>query len=212
MAKISAVLFDMDGTLRDSRPAILPAVQHAFAANELTVPELEAIIPYVHSLHAVHETLAPQVPYEAFRQSYGEKLQSLMNLVVVYEGVADDLRGLQEHYRLGVVSSGRYAREELTADGLDTFFDVIVGGTDVTELKPDPEPVLLALEQLAVEPGKAVMVGDLSADIVAAKAAHLAASVGITHGFSTREQLEQAGADYVIDALGELPAVLEKLD
>ena len=51
-------------------------------------------------------------------------------------------------------------------------------------------------------------VGDTLADIGAAKAAGLALSIGITHGFGTREVFEAAGADRVIDSLRELPAII----
>jgi phosphoglycolate phosphatase len=56
-----------------------------------------------------------------------------------------------------------------------------------------------------------VMVGDLPVDIVTGKAASVGYTIGITHGFGSRAQLKAAGADYVIDSLGEIEGAIEQI-
>lgn len=83
----------------------------------------------------------------------------------------------------------------------------VVTSDDVAATKPDPEGLQQVLKQLDVKPAEAVMVGDLEADIAAAKKAGVL-PVGISHGFGTTEELEAAGAHRVVGNLAELQAFL----
>lgn len=92
--------------------------------------------------------------------------------------------------------------------GLDNF-DVVTSD-DVKATKPNPEGIDKVLKHLSVKADQAVMVGDLPVDIVAGKKAGLF-TIGISHGFSSKEELEAAGADKVVDSLAELQAFIENL-
>jgi phosphoglycolate phosphatase-like HAD superfamily hydrolase len=88
------------------------------------------------------------------------------------------------------------------------LFETVVGGDETAHHKPDPEPLLLALERLDARPQDAAYVGDAPFDIKAAKAAGLF-SVAVTWGgIHARERLEAEEPDAVVDTADELYGVL----
>lgn len=215
MAKLKALLFDLDGTLRDSRRAIYPSIEHAFATHGLPVPSRDELEQYSHSLRAVHAGFAVPVAYNDFLAAYDAHLMTLLHTIIPYDGAWDMLAELHTEYKIGLVSSARQARRALELDNVLHLFDVVIGGLDTDKHKPDPTPINMALESLQVAPTEAVMVGDLAADIQSAHNAGLRAAIGLTHGFGSRALLETAKADYIIDSLSELLpifAIIEKYD
>jgi pyrophosphatase PpaX len=110
-----------------------------------------------------------------------------------------------------MVSSSGFTKEALAADNLERYFDAVIGGLDVENHKPKPDPVLLALEKIDVIPDQALMVGDLAVDILSGKAAGVRATVGLTYGFGSRKMLKEAGADYLLDSLEALPEIIQTI-
>ena len=116
---------------------------------------------------------------EAYREFYWSKEPGLISLFPGIKPLLHDLNS--SGCRLGVLTQkdrefqveGRLsgASSELEELGVASLFSVVVGFEDVAHHKPNPEGVELALEHLGVLPRDALMVGDSSADIVAAKAA-----------------------------------------
>ena len=76
--------------------------------------------------------------------------------------------------------------------------------TPVVATDVDPESVLYVLSQLQIEPRDACMVGDTLVDIGAGKNAGVAKTIGVTHGFGSRESLEVAQADFIVDRLMDI--------
>jgi HAD superfamily hydrolase (TIGR01509 family) len=212
MSKIKAVLFDMDGTLNDTRHAVYSALEQTFAEHELPVPSHEEMAPYIHSHNAVHKALAPQIEQKKFIDTYFEKVFQLLPSSHHYTSAKSILEQLYaDGYKLALVTGAVYLKDYFEQADAFKNFAAVIGPDETTKSKPDPQGTNLALEQLNVRADEAVMIGDLATDIKAAKAAGLAAAIGITHGFGSRESLEDAGADYVIDLLTELPDILKKL-
>ena len=88
--------------------------------------------------------------------------------------------------------------------GASPYCDAVIHSEMVQDHKPHPEGLLKIFDQLGLAPTSAAMVGDSAEDIGAGKAAGCAFSVGITHGFGSREALTNAGADYIVDHLSEI--------
>jgi phosphoglycolate phosphatase len=86
---------------------------------------------------------------------------------------------------------------------------MIVGATDVTHPKPEPDMITLILTELSVEPCKAVFVDDTSTGLTAIKRAGTI-TVGITTGFEGVESIRTVNPDYVIGGLGELVTLIER--
>lgn len=211
--KLKAILFDLDGTLRDTREVIYPALEHALKEHLGKSPTREKMLPYIHYHRAIHKEFAPNIDYSEFRSTYMGKLDELRITTIAYEGANDIVKKLRTAgYKLGIVTSGPSAAEYLAGQGIADNFDVIVGGNDVKEHKPSPIPVIAALNALGIKPKEAVMIGDLQVDIIAARAAGLRATIGITHGFGTAKMLTDAGADYIIHSFKELGKALKEVE
>jgi len=103
----------------------------------------------------------------------------------------------------GLVSSGdgSRVRREIRALGLETFFGAVVCGGETARRKPDPEPLLLALERLGVPPGETAYVGTARGRAMARSAGALA--VGIPGGFPNREALAASHPDVLAPSLDE---------
>jgi phosphoglycolate phosphatase len=94
--------------------------------------------------------------------------------------------------------------------GVSDRFDAVVGGDSYPLRKPAAQPVLGALRQLGAMPGSAAMVGDSEADVGAARAAGLASVVIMRHGYA-RTGHAALGADWLLDALTDLPELLTRV-
>lgn len=208
---LQAAVFDADGTLLDSREYILQAFEYALASHNLEVPDRDVLTRYVgRSLLECYAGLAPGTAPEPLIETHSDFQSDKFELVTCYEGVVKTLEALRARgFKLGIFSS-RYGnlQRSLEHAGIADFFDAIVDGQQVTRAKPDPEGVLLALEQLGVEPENAAMIGDAPVDILAGKAAGVHRTIAITHGFGTREDLLAAGPDALVDDFLALQAML----
>lgn len=211
--RLKAILFDFDGVLRDSRSVIWEAYHHAFREHNLPAYTEEELLPYLHHHSFVHEQFASTIPVDDFLDSYKRKLEELWENMQLYDEVPEVIRELNKKgYKLALVSSAVELEDLLSQAGLLHMFDALVGGDDVTNFKPHPEPVYTALQRLGVDPKDAIMVGDMGPDIQAAKAAKLRATVGILHGFGTEQTLVEAGADKLIASLAELVGCIRDIE
>jgi len=222
MPRFDAVVFDLDGTLVDSRIAIIDAVRagvrEAVAEANLPQPEIEdatlraalgkpareyflAILPETlgHLSERVKEA-ATRHEVEALAGGHGR----------LYDGVLPALDSLRSaNVRLAAVSNAQapYFRAALEHTGLLERFD----HTEChEELPPDsPRPFKLtllrrAIEQLEVDPARVLMVGDRAEDIEAGHAAGCA-TLAIPFGFGSGEELAQA--DQQLGHFDELASV-----
>jgi pyrophosphatase PpaX len=203
---IEAILFDLDGTIHDSRDVVFDCVERTFSEFECAAPDKQAIVAQVHAGSAhLFDQLAPKTHTQEMLQYFRDLYKTEQNKIQPYDDAKEVISKLHaDGYRLGVVSSARAAEEFVVAHGLAGFFDVIVGGNATKAHKPNPEPIHFALGSLAVPPEHAIMVGDLPADIEAGHNAGLKASIAIAHGFGERHILEQFKPDYFVDNFEEL--------
>jgi len=214
MPKVSAVFFDLDGTLRDSLDAVYGSLQHAVEVHTGKRPTRDDIRPHVHHHVAVHKALASNVPEDDFVQTFRDKLYPTQDDITLYDTAHETVRALHEKgYILAVVTS---ASHENSVDfvrkwALDEYFDAISGVTDTVHPKPAPDLILNALALTGCAPDETIMIGDLPADVACAHAAGVRC-IGITHGFGLRDTLEAAGADYIVDTLTEIPALIEQIE
>ena len=119
------------------------------------------------------------------------------------------LNELGHHYRLGVVTTRSHSHVQafLEQQSLTGLVQVIAGREDTRRLKPHPGPILHAAKELGVPIERCLMVGDTRVDIDAARAAG-AWAIGVLCGFGQRRELEQAGADLILDTTADLRKLL----
>ena len=210
-----AILFDLDGTLIDSIELILGAARHAFVGFEGRAPSDEEWRAGIgRPLQAVLREFAPDDAEAArlFGRYRAYQLEHHDRLVRPYEGIVDVVRSLADagHPMALVTSKSDWMAEKAMAlVGLDRFIPTIVGCDSCVNHKPHPEPVERALALLGARAGNALFVGDSPHDVESGRAAGVA-TVGVTWGAFTREELDRAGADVVIDRVEALPGVVAR--
>jgi phosphoglycolate phosphatase len=87
--------------------------------------------------------------------------------------------------------------------GISDCISYLIGADDVERAKPEPEPVLKTLSAMHFAKDEALVVGDMAVDILMGSSAG-ARTCGVTWGNGTRAELEEAGADSIIDGMEEL--------
>jgi phosphoglycolate phosphatase len=211
---IDLLLFDLDGTLVDTRRDLANAINHARKSYGLPEHELSEVMKYVgDGIHKLIERTFPGVDPETVEEAVGRfrnyYREHLLDFSVFYPGVTEVLAHFR-HKKLAVISNKPEEFVRAILQGLETdgFFEMILGGDSLPVLKPDPAPVLHVLEKMQIEPSKAAMVGDSPSDIQAGKAAGVM-TCAVTYGFREKSLLEQAEPDYLLNDLVELKNIFE---
>jgi phosphoglycolate phosphatase len=207
----SALLFDLDGVLVDSRAAITECINHALTGHGLPRRSPESLYRFIGPPSAAAFAEITGAPpgsplvascVAAYRSRYA--VTSLRDTTVI-PGVEEVVTRLARDFRLAVATSKPLAFAEplLEALGLRPLFTA-VAGPDVTVQGEDKSRTIARALVALGHPEKAVMIGDRSFDILGARA-HSLPSIGVTWGVGDRRELEAAGADAIIEKPGELP-------
>jgi mannitol-1-/sugar-/sorbitol-6-phosphatase len=202
---ISAVLFDLDGVLVESREATERVWLDWALTNGIDEEELRSAMHGVRSLEVVR-ALRPELDSAAESEAIERRQAEGVDGLRAIPGAAEALGALRED-RVAVVTSATrpLAAARLAAVGIEPPAVVVYAG-DVERGKPDPEGYLTAARRLGVDPAKALVVEDAPPGIEAGRAAG-AAVVGVA---STHAASALSAADVVIGSLEELPAVLAR--
>ncbi len=193
-----AVLFDLDGTLIDTVELIVSSARYAFADRDGSRPTDAEWITGLGTplITQFREWASDETEVTRLVGRYREhQMAHHDTLTRPYQGMREALDELcSAGYQIAVVTSklNALARRGLTCTGIEHCITCIVGCDDTTKHKPDPEPVLFALDRLGVAPARAAFVGDSPFDIAAGNAAGVY-SVGALWGPFTRSDLEAAG-------------------
>jgi phosphoglycolate phosphatase len=218
---IRCVLFDLDGTLVDSRADIACALDAALARHGFDRVGEDRAATFVGdgARKLVERGLtasgAPLGATDSVLASYLEEYRRChLERTKLYSGVEETLVELAGRgVRCAVVTNKphEFSVSLLEHLGVARYLTAVIGGDSLPYLKPRPEPLLAALEACGAEPETAAMVGDGEPDMGAGRAAGVF-PVGVTYGFRDRETLEAAGALAIIDAMRELPAALDRIE
>jgi pyrophosphatase PpaX len=210
--RFPVVLFDLDGTVIDSRDIILASMRHAAKEVLGLEPADEELMAAVGGpgLEAQMRALSPDRAEELVTV-YREHNEPLHEGLACCAGIDDLLVELKdEGRRLGIVTAKRRKTVELAFAQIpiEHFFETVVGGDETEQHKPDPDPLLLALERLDAKPEDTAYVGDAPFDVKAAKAAGVHAIAVTWGGIHNRAKLEAEQPDAIVDSPEELRAVL----
>lgn len=217
MPKITGVVFDLDGTLVDSRRDIAEAANYALTRSGRAALPHDEIESYVGdgapSLIARAARLDLKDPRTAaitadFLDYYAEHPLDYTQVMPGGLQALDELR----LYPLGVCTNKarRTSVAVLQGLGLEPRFRGVVAGDDLPHRKPHPSMVQEAARQLGVPVFEVVMVGDSAQDVEAGRAAG-ALTVGVRGGIQAIERLLAAEPHALIDSLAELPALINRL-
>lgn len=139
-----------------------------------------------------------------------EAARSTSLLPGVPEGL-DMLKNMGLRIGLFTINSEKSTNIILKRFRIAKFFDSVISRNRVECVKPDTEHLGVALEALEAKPDEAVVVGDRVTDMQCAKDLK-AIAVGLLAGFSSRKELINSGADYVITSIADLPALIQKVN
>jgi len=201
---MTAVLFDLDGTLLDSVDAIIRATKEALV--QMGLPYDEGLIRDAIGIPLVTQAgqFAPGRE-EEFLETYKPTYRKY-NRDVLYHGALDCLESLHtSDVKLGLVTSKeqRPTYRVIDATGMTGKFDVVVSANDVHHPKPHPEPILKAIETLDLTRDEVSYVGDSYFDIECAKRAGVPV-VCVTWGARSRKDLALMSPDAIVDSYDEL--------
>lgn len=219
---IRAVLFDLDGTLIDTAADFIRIIQDMCRENDVAVVDAAAIRAQVsEGARAMVRLVYPHLTVDdaQFLQLRDEFLRRYGAQIVVetalFDGMAEVLADLEQRgLPWGIVTNKPRALSEalLAALQLDQRCRVLVCPDDVTHSKPHPEPMLLAADQLHIEPHQIVYVGDHPRDIDAGRAANMPTLLA-AYGYLPPDAppLSAWGADRIVSSVAELRIALAQM-
>lgn len=214
---IKLIIFDLDGTLIDSKVDIANGVN--FTLRELTLKEVPDELIYAYVGNGVEPLIRLALErsegravepeggngignaLDIFRAYY---LEHLLDNTVLYPnvmGVVEKLSGIKK----AVVSnkSERFVKKILAGLDIAKYFEIALGGDSLKNKKPHPDTINLVMERVGISPKKTLIVGDSAVDIECGKRAGTY-TCGVTYGYRDKKEIVEAGADWIIDDMGEL--------
>ncbi len=207
-------IFDLDGTLIDSRKDIAASVNMTFRDLNLPQKPPETIYGYVGNgvrrliIEAV-ESEEPDLVDRALRIFESHYLAHLLDETVLYPGILD----LFAHFngKKKAVATNKpilYTTPIIEGLGIGHHFDLVLGGTPPLQLKPHPDMLLTILRTLDIAKEEAIMIGDSFTDVQAARAAGIK-SCAVGYGLVEREALLAASPDFFAETTSDLKRLFD---
>ncbi|MDE6630377.1 MAG: HAD family hydrolase, partial [Bacteroidales bacterium] len=213
MNRFKAVIFDLDGTLIDSKEDLGLATNRVLCGRGYAAWPVEQYGIFMgHGLRALTEQALPEASrtneeidrcHALILEDYGRNCMVKTRLYAGIDKVLDYLA--EKGVRMGVLTNKPHAIACRIVEGLlgAWHFDFVQGGQEGLPLKPEPDGVHRFCRQVQVEPGETLFVGDSDVDVMTASNAGLCC-LGVSWGFRGRRELEEAGAWRVIDKAEEM--------
>ena len=215
MKKYTYLLFDLDGTISDPKEGITKRFQYALIHFGIQVDNLDQLEPvigpplkgsFMEFYHLTEEEAL--VAVEKYRERFGVKG---LYENIIYPGMKELLKKLVENgCQIGIASSKptQYVEEICEYFEIKEYFHHIVGSFMDGRRTAKEEVVEEAIAQFGnVDKKDILMIGDRKYDISGAHEKGLKA-VGVSYGYGGREELTEAGADFIVDTVKELYTLL----
>ena len=209
---IRLIILDFDGTLGDTRGNIVLTMRQTLQQLGYPVPGEEVIaatigVPLEEGFEQMFPGISP-ADVALCAQTYREVFEKNRKILVpkLFPKVRETLAALKEAGYVLTIASSRSSKslnEFLRDMGIAPLISYVLGADNVTLAKPHPEPVLRTMADLGYTADETLVVGDMPVDIQMGKGAGTR-TCAVTYGNASREDLEAAGADLVIDRIEEL--------
>lgn len=213
------ILFDLDGTLTDSMEGITKSAQYALRGFGIEVEdytELSFFVgPPLRETFQKHYGFNEEETDEAVRlyREYYRPIGIFEN--TVYEGIPEMLANLSEAGKTLLVATSKptdFAEQILEHFELDQYFDFVAGATMEEGRTKKADVIAYLLEECQlVDTSELIMVGDRCHDVLGAKELGIP-SVGVLYGYGSKQELKEAGADYIVKTVEELEELLLRED
>ncbi|MCL2227460.1 MAG: HAD hydrolase-like protein [Oscillospiraceae bacterium] len=208
------ILFDLDGTLTDPYEGIIKSFQHTFAHFGITEDNPEKL----------RRLIGP--PLRKSFESYGLDVEKAVTVYrerfgtvglygnSLYDGIQELLETLKADGPILAIASSKaevYVKRIAEHFGIAHFFNFI-GGAELDGRRSEKDEVIeYAMSEIGVQPGdKVYMIGDREHDIFGAKKFGIP-SIGVLYGYGSREELETAGTEHIVEDVGALKSLLQAL-
>lgn len=214
MITVEALLFDLDGTLIDSKRDLYLSVRHLQSSMGRPMSSEDEVASFVGdgAVKLVERALpgvegrALEEAVEAFKRHYREHCLDHTRL---YPGVAETLAHFRDK-KMAIVTNKpvRISKHMLEVLGISKLFQTVVGGDSLATKKPDPEPVTHALQEIGVVSARAaIVVGDSPNDVLAGRLAGTY-TCGIQSNIGDFERLRQSAPDFMLTRFNDLVKIV----
>jgi HAD superfamily hydrolase (TIGR01509 family) len=211
MKEYEAYLFDWDGTIARTLEVWLEIVRDLFAAYGITGLTDDKLVESLGALKAIALEVGVKPEDIKHFMADTEKLsREKVPEAELYEGALDALEALKNQgKKLALITTGWRSTimHVLELHGLSGVFDIVITGNDVANIKPDPEGINKALEYFDVDKNQAVMIGDSTNDLLAARNAGIDSILSYPPShqlFYRLPELEVCGPKRIIAGWNEL--------
>jgi pyrophosphatase PpaX len=208
--KYKTGLFDMDGTLIDSSEAIVNSIKEAARIIGLKIPREDEIKEIIHlPSHLSFKILYPDKEPEDFDAVFLRLMRGRFNYLIreLPKGKLT-LELLRERgITIGIVTTKDKRSAEETIENFRFPYDVLLTAEDTKKTRPDPEPLLKAIELLNSTASQSFYCGDTPHDIVQGRRAGVT-TIGLTTGLYSQEELGEEEPDFIFDALEKILSIL----
>lgn len=212
------ILFDLDGTVIDSKIGIAKSFQYALNKFDIKIDDINEICKligpplkesFIKFYNFSEEDTLTAISY--YRKYYADKA---LFEHIVYDGIEDLLISLKEQGKVMIIATSKpeiFAKKILDNFNLSKYFHFI-GGSNLDNTRSKKADVIsYVLDQCKIDNlSEVIMVGDREFDVYGAKALNLE-SIGILHGYGSYDELSNSGADYIVKNVAELKALLSTL-
>lgn len=214
-------VFDLDGTLADTAPDLVEALNHVLVNEGLPLVDFETARAYVghgarvliERAHAAHDIdLSEDQTSELVDQFVGYYAQTIADHSALFPHLLEAMERMEEDgWRFAICTNKMesLARQLLDALDMTERFDAICGGDTFAERKPNGQHILKTIAAAGGDAKRAVMVGDSGPDIFAAKDAGVPV-IAVSFGYS-HEPVDTLGPDMIIDSFADLADKAEEL-
>ncbi len=208
------LVFDLDGTLVDSKQDLAASVNAMRAGMGLSPLALELIATYVGNgvTLLVRRSLGNQATPENVEKGLafflGYYRAHMLDHTVPYPGVSEALRELGGR-KMAVLTNKpvNFSREMIARLGFGAHFERVYGGNSFPQKKPDPVGLNQLMEDFKTAPCETLMIGDSDTDVLTGRNAGVL-TCGVTYGFGAHT-LEKVAPDVTLDDMRELPPLLK---
>jgi len=212
-AAVQLVLFDLDGTLADTAPDLVNAINGCLQERGLPARPVAELRPWIsHGARGLIERtfgIGPGAPgYEELRAEFVTRYAAdLCRHTTLFDGVPALLEGIEAAgMRWGIVTNkiARLTDPLVRELGLDARAACVVSGDTAARAKPDPAPIVYAMDRCGVAPAGAVYVGDDRRDIQAGRSAGVG-TAAVAYGYSAgMDDITTWDADIIVQAPAQL--------
>jgi HAD superfamily hydrolase (TIGR01549 family) len=214
MISLDLLIFDLDGTLVDSRKGIVKAVNHTLKRLSIEEKDFEEIVSYIgtgvkdllrKSLGKENENLWEKsiTIFEDYYQNHSDEESML------YPNVKDTLEHFKNKDKIILTNrKKKMAKVTLHNFGIDNYFKEIFGGSDDGCLKPSACPVDKLFSNFVFDKKKSIIIGDMDLDVLSGKSAGIL-TCAVTYGLGAKEDLIKSKPDFIVDDLSELIKIVK---